>query len=192
MDIEGILDEIRPVERTVEVCTAGHLVAAMEDQERLLQAALKEDQKDSSIVPANTAKPIVEEIQRLEAEMAERTRVFRFQAMPAHNWRVLVAEHPPEAADREQGFDYNADSLPIAAVAVCCVDPVMTVEQAAALAGKLQPTQWSKVWLTCREANTGGDTVGKSVTATAVLRHFEQSSTTPSPSGSPTPSSSGE
>lgn len=190
--IDDILGEISPVERTVPVCTAGHLIAQREQLERDLSAAIRRDAEKRSIDARKEAPKVAEQIQEVEAEMEAKTRIFRVQAIAIHDWRALVAAHPPTDADREAGFDYNAETLPIAAVAACCVDPPMTPEKAGLLAGVLQPAQWTRLWLTTREANTGGDSLPKSVTATAVLRASEQNSTSPAGTAFPTPSSPAE
>lgn len=56
--------------------------------------------------------------------------VLRYRALGGKAYDRLVEEHPPTQKQREQGAIYNVDTFAPALIARCCIDPVLSVEQA--------------------------------------------------------------
>lgn len=186
LDIDAILEEVTPVERTCPIVVRGDLVARMEVLEADLAKARMFDVTQNA---PPTAEPIAVEIERVQQEITAATRTFRFQAIPGEDWADLIAEHPPTPDQRPQGWDYDPSSFPLYAIAASCVDPPMTPASAKKLYGKIGSGQWARLWKAAMAANTGVDSLPKSASATASLRLSGPSSTTAAPEGSPAASS---
>lgn len=115
---------------------------------------------------------VAQEIEALEAEMEACKRTFTFRSIGHRKWADLIAKHPPTRAQlaANSRLDHNPERFPCAAIAATCVSPEMTEEQAFELEGHLTLAQWSILWVSCLEANTGGGDSPKSQAAGAILR----------------------
>lgn len=119
---------------------------------------------------------------------------FRFRAMPGRKWLDLVAQHPLTAQQRKDGATggWNPDTFEPAALAASCVDPEMTVEQAAEMRSMLLFDTYLTLWKTCLEVNGGDGGPKASPLASVILRRSGPSSPLVTTTESPDPSSSGE
>jgi hypothetical protein len=186
IDIDELLDEITPIERTVAVCLRGDLVAEME----LLETELAQARTTDMLTNEPDRAPVIaQSIEDVQQQIVAATRTFRFRALPGRDWADLIAQYPPSKDQRTDGWDYDPATFPVYAVAACAVDPVMTPTKAQQLYGKISTGQWTKLWRAVMAANAGEDRLPKSVAATVSLPPSEPSSTTAAPEASPAPPS---
>lgn len=141
-------------------------------------AALRDDSLESG------EQDLAEQVQALEAQMAESEQSFTFQSVGRQAWTKLLAEHPPSPEHREMGSDHNPETFPPAALALSAADPVITLETATAMFDTLNIAQWNRLWNAVLTANIGGGEAPKSAVATAVRRLLAPSSTTAAPEAS--------
>lgn len=132
-DIEAIISNARRREATVSLCLAGDLVGEYEALERQLTdpAALVGDSLAGSPRVA-----IAHRMEELREEMAAHLVNFRFRGLAPLAWSDLLAAHPGGP-----GETFDLATLGPAAVAACCIDPVMTTEQFERLAEGLTAGQ---------------------------------------------------
>lgn len=185
MNIDDILAKAEPARRTVRVCIRGDLSGRIETLRERWAAAVQYDADRNA--PA-TAPALWDEIAALEREAEAATVAFVVEAVGSTLWRRLVAEHPPPPDDLE-GWRWNLETFPPAALAASAVEPAMTEEQAAALADKLSNGQWQKLFGAVLTVNIGDDLVGKFATATDDHPSSEPNSPTAPPEESLTASS---
>lgn len=184
-DIEAILETITPAERTADICLRGDLSARLEDLEVELAEAIQYDLGHNVTPP--TASAVVERIAEVQEQMRAAVRTFRLVSIGATAWRQVVAEHPPPPDD-VVGMRWDPETFAPAALAECCIDPVMSEEQAARLRTKLSDAQWEKLCAAMYAANMGDD-LPKFASATDALRTSAPSLTTAPPEESLTASS---
>ena len=73
------------------------------------------------------------DLEAARAAVAEASFGFTFRGLSAKERSDMIAAHP----SANDGEAWNVDTLPPALVAACCVDPVMSPEQAADLMNRL-------------------------------------------------------
>ena len=172
-DIEEVLGRVVRAERTVEVCVRGDLAEKVRQLHEELAAAMLYDLEHNE---PDTAPEVRDRIDEAKAEADTATVTFKVQGIPSSEWRRLVAEHPP-ADDDLDGWRWNLETFPPAALAAACLDPVMNEVQADRLAGALSDAQWQKLWNAVLAVNLADD-VPKFASGTAGLGTSEPSSTT--------------
>ena len=144
-------DEIRALaklpEKSVEVCFRGDLQAEYEGLERELRRA-KAASLGTLAGTSEDAKAIEELMAGLREQMRESSRTFTLRALPKKRWSDLHAQHKPRDEDRANRLDYNGDTFPVAAVAACLIDPVLTVKEVEELVDEvLTQGQWDDLFL---------------------------------------------
>jgi len=179
-DVDAWLDGYQPHTAEARICTRFDL---LEQHAKLEQ--------DLATAPTDAKRrTLARKVVKLEAEIEAVEKVFTFADIGGA-WLDLIGKHPPTkdqlAADRN--LDHNPETFPIAAVAASSSVPDLTEDQVKKLRGKLQFTQWQKLWAATLEANLGLATAPKSLLAGVVLRRNGGSGTTPAPKESPAPSS---
>lgn len=80
------------------------------------------------------------ELDRLEAEAAERTIVLTFRGLPRKAYEQLIVDHPPTKDQKAKGMEYNVDTFAPALVSACSVDG-MPVEDARMLLEEWNQTE---------------------------------------------------
>lgn len=167
MDIDQILAQAKKPERTVPMCLRADLQATWEDLEREFNRADNEitDEVLSSGASSKTAK-IALEMEKIRREMEEATVVFRLRAVPRKRWQQIVRANPPgeeiEAEVDEEGFV-------TALIAACCIEPEMTLLQAADLRDAITDGQWQELANVAWQLNKGMTTVPFSLAASTRL-----------------------
>jgi hypothetical protein len=131
---------------------------------------------------------VAAEIGGLRAEADTATVTFTVESVGSTAWRRLVAEYPPPVDDTE-GWRWDYERFPPAALAASCVDPKMSEDQAIALAERLSDGQWAKLFSAVLAVNVGDD-IPKFALGIAGPPTSEPNSTTAAPEGSLTASSS--
>jgi hypothetical protein len=156
MEIGDILNTVKAATQTVSVCLDGTLSEQIDRcTERWAQLTAT---APSTIAPLPEVEAVLEEIRALETQATAATVEFRVQSVGARVWRDLVADHPPPPDDFE-AFRWNNETFQPAALALCCVDPVMSIEQADELANKLTDKQWQKIITAVLVVNIGEDLI---------------------------------
>lgn len=184
--IEEILARRKPRTDSVWVPIDTDLQERIADTERRLTAAKQAD--DLTFEPGRIA-PLEAELAALEAEADLVSAEFTFQELPRPEFRKLIAANPPEPGGAVTRW--NEDTFAPALVAACCIDPVMTLEQAETIwASWSEATTFllfGKAW----EVNEGKVKVPFSRRSTGKMRGSPQSSTSASETDEPssTPSS---
>jgi hypothetical protein len=152
----------RIIDAEKQVGTAKRRVDSAEDQEkgRLSQP---------STLEAKGALEAAETELRDAREEAERHLYdFVLQSVGAAEWQELVSLHPPTEEQRERlgkELDYDPDTFPLAAIAVCLADPEVTsVDEVKQLRAKLPQAVWQQLWDGCLRANLGVNKVPPSLT----------------------------
>jgi hypothetical protein len=185
-NIDDVLARTRPARRSVDICLDGSLRGRLEDLQARWRAAVDYDREHNE---PDTAPAIAAQIAALRDEVDAATVTFTVEAIGAAPWRRLVAEHPPPTDDLE-GWRWNLETFPPAAVAASCIDPKMSEDQAAELAERLSDAQWGKLFGAVLSVNVADDiplfAAGIDAPPTS-----EQNSTTAAPEESLTASSSG-
>lgn len=175
--IDEVLAEITPRTATVRVLLRQDLVEHHTRLDAALNAAVLADQHENRTPVAPT---LAAELRTLEAEIDAAKRTFHFKAIGKRKWADLLAQHPPtkEQLKVHGRLDHNPATFPSAAIAATCTSPAMTLEQVAQLEDALNQTQFDLLWGTCLEANVGGGSDPKSLTAGLILRTNGQSAST--------------
>lgn len=172
MNIDDLLAQTTAARRTVRICIRGDLAGRIEALRERWAAAVAFDADHNA---PSTAPALWDEIAELEREAETSTVTFTVEAVGHTAWRRLVAEHPPDGLD---GWRWDLETFPPAALAASAIDPTMTEEQATVLAEKLSDGQWQKLFGAVLAVNIGDDLVGKFATASDEAPSSEQSSTT--------------
>jgi hypothetical protein len=192
LSIEDILAGAELPEDSVQLCLKGSLRRRYEDLERDLQTASTVAASLGEIAPS---KVIGDEMLRVAEEMKPWIRTFTLRAIDPQTWRKflrLMPKHPGDDAT-DDALDAHDDLFhPWACrlVALTCVDPAMTAEQAAELHPKLSGGQWRE--LTNRAYAVNGETqeVPFSAAASEMIGNTAQSLRRRAHGESPTPAGS--
>lgn len=126
IDFRTLLKQAKLPERSVPVCLRGDLAADHEAAERALEAAQRAATND---MEGDGVGALVDRIETLQAEMREHTYDFRLRALPRHEYRELVAAHPPRRNDDgevNQGdvaLGFNQDTLIPDLIRRATIDP---------------------------------------------------------------------
>lgn len=174
MGIEDIKAAFRRRQTTARVLLDQTLLVEHARLDADLQRAVVEDAKHNR-VPESFA--LSEQIRELEQTIDDAQRTFTFEGIGRGPWMDLVANHPPSPSDRRDGLDFNSDTFPPAAVAKCCIDPVLTYDEALWLYTELDVAEWSRLWEAVLLANLGTRDRPKSLVATAAAIVKDASST---------------
>lgn len=129
-------------ERSVEVCLRGDLLAALQDLQRQLPDAEREDKVGGSL-GGGRALDVAQQIQALREEMLDHTITVKLRALPRKKFRTLVVDHPPrEDNEGDRALGFNPDTFFDALLRMCAVEPVLDDALWAQLEDKLSDGQW--------------------------------------------------
>jgi hypothetical protein len=131
--------EAKRAERTVPICLRGDLVADWEAADRELKRAADENRSADSKEGAGLG-ALVEKVRALEAQMLEHSENWRLRALPRHEFRALVAAHPPRLGEDQMPIPedrpgINRDTFPSALIRASLVEPELDDEDAVWLLG---------------------------------------------------------
>lgn len=164
-DIDEILGQVKLPEKSVPLCLRADLQAEFEELDRQLAAA-KEKRGRTLAGDGGDALTIAELMEELRSQMREHTYSFKLRALPKRAWSDLLAKHP--AKDGDEG-EYDTETFPVAALAACCIDPVMSEDKAGQLVDRISQGQWNELWLALINLNLAGSDIPFSANASAVL-----------------------
>jgi hypothetical protein len=166
--IDRWLEEATPREAEVPVCLDGKLVSRLKSAKaRLVTGAIQMLGDEEQL-------GLKAEIEQLEAEVRENTRVFVFKSLGWGQQRDLIAKHPPQA-DQAEAFERvvelnllprdaidfsqletNRATLVPAMLAATCVKPGMTPAQALELIEVCPTGVMSRIWDAVVDLNNAG------------------------------------
>lgn len=80
-------------------------------------------------------KKLLSELKQAEQEIEDATLELTFHSISRKDLRFLLDYHQPTEEQKKENPDmlYNPDTFPAALIAACCVDPIMTYEDAQAI-----------------------------------------------------------
>jgi len=189
MDFDKLLDQARPVERTVPLCLRGDLVAEFEALERELDKA---QAKASDSLAGSGASGIAARMEALREQMTDSTVDFRLRGLPRPKYRALTAAHPPrQLADgkvhpEDEGEGLNQATFWDALVRACIVGPELTeAQQTRLLEEVLSDRQFEQLGVAALACCRGTVDVPFSFAASRVLTGSGNGSRRPSDSESP-------
>lgn len=187
MEIADIMAKAFPAKRTVRIAVRGDLIERIEDLNEQWEAAVQRDMAADRLV-GNEAPALYDELVQATEEAEAEKVTFSVQSI-GKDWGRLVRQHPPTDDEMVEGWKWNLETFPPAALAACCLDPVMTDGEAAGLIEVLREGEFEKLFGAVLALNLMGDLVPKLGRGTDTMPPSEPTSTTPHPEGSPTPSS---
>lgn len=195
-----------PVEVVLDRGLLAELMAAVEklSSERTAHAGMMHDPDE--------VKALAERVVELERSVREKTRTLWISRIPGPQWNDLLERHKAsdevKAKQREQlaearevdpkaqlDVSVDWDAFAPEAVAACCVEPELSVEDALWLRDGddkwpgLPDEQWQRLWMTCASAQTRGTTVPKHLSGIVATLASELNSTMPPAEESPSASS---
>jgi hypothetical protein len=193
--------ESKPSTAEVRLLLDGELETEIADLRAELRVARREDVASGGGL-SDRAPAIVSRLTELDAEADERAVVFRFRAIGRGTFEKLIAKHPPTTRQWEEwrektkaipiysAPEYDDVGLSVDLVAACCVDPVGSSDEWKVWRDdKLSDGQWAELYSAALKVNTQASirpTYGIGTDGTA---SSGPASTTPPPTGSPSPSS---
>lgn len=143
-DLDVLLDEAKPPQRTVDVCLRPDLI----DEYKRLRAELAEETEDS-LAGGGTN----DGLSVLEERIRKATTTFTMQALPRKRYRALVNEHRSKnEKDRASGMD--TDAFMSAVLRASVIAPVMTDARWERLESVLSTGQWEKLHANAHAVNS--------------------------------------
>lgn len=141
-DAKAVLAAAKLPERSVDLCLRGDLVAELQELQRELTDADREEKVSGSLEGGRSVE-ISERIRDLREEMLEHTIVLRLRALPRKAKQKLIAEHPPREdneTDRLVGF--NEETTSAALLRACTFEPDLDEDDWARFEEVLAEGQW--------------------------------------------------
>ncbi len=188
---------------TARVLLRQDLLTRKDELEAAISAAVFTDGRENR---TPVAPRLAREMEDLEAEIEAAKVEFKFRSVGKRGWADLLAAHPPTPEQLKQirGLDHNPVTFPIAALALCYVDPDdpdwepdtkadtyrQRVEKFARLEQVMNNSQFDLLWAKCIDANIGGLETPKSVAASRILQVSGRSANIAAPAESLAASSS--
>lgn len=99
---------------------------------------------------------------------------FKLRALPRSEYRAMLDDHPPV----DSGAEWNPDTFCPALIAACCVDPVMTGEQATQIWNEWEAGEVGRLFLACWQLNEQTAGVGFTLPGSAKTSGSGQRSST--------------
>jgi hypothetical protein len=167
-DIEAIIAEAKPTERSCRVCLDGELRGRFDDLEAQLATVVQAGRREESLAAAGEAQRLAQQIEDLRTEMASKSRRFVFKAIGV-KWNALVEKYADDQGKLPPEFF-------AVAVATCAISPKMTADQAQRLFDQLAQGDIDLLYITARDANkVGSAAIPKSRLASEILARRESS-----------------
>jgi hypothetical protein len=134
--IDDIIDDAKLPEDSLTICVRGDLVARYRELEAQLTHAPRQRVSLGDDAPA--AVTIAEQMSELQEEMRRHEHTFTVRALGSEEWPDLRAKMPKKRdGDSESEHVRRLNAYRAKLLEACCVDPVVTVEKALVLFGRL-------------------------------------------------------
>lgn len=151
-------------EKSVTLVMDGGLLAEHEELTERLQRALQ--RSANSLAGGTGARALAEQVEAVEARLADATATFRFRGLGRNQFRRLIEDHKGE-----DGAVWDKETFPVALVAACSLNPRMSEDDVRGLGDTITDGQWEELWdaafAACREA----DDIPFNVAASVVTRN---------------------
>ncbi len=152
MDIDVLINEIKPSEASIDLCLRGDLLSEFDTLGR--QMAEFDDWKADSLSAVDPRTPIRARLAELRELMKASTRTFVFRSLGEQGYSDLLAKHPSPKNDKgEEEYAFNPRTFPVALVAACAIEPSMSLKQAEQLFDRLNLDQRNVVFDGAMRAN---------------------------------------
>lgn len=161
--IEDILAEATPRERTVMVCIRGDLLGEADRLQDELNR-VSTDWEPADLTDVHPGRELAVKLKELREQIKAAERPFKLRYIGDKAYSDLMAANP--AKEDSQAFD--SDAFPRALIAACCVDPVMTEEQVAALFEKINQGEVKKLFDAAWDVHNSSEMVPFSLLASAL------------------------
>lgn len=184
-DVKALIASARLPERSVAICFAPDLTAAMQDLERQLEEA-DARQKASGSLAGGERVELAQQMEDVRERMKSNTVDFRLRALPRRRWTALVAAHPPrEGNERDTMLGLNEETFFEAMVRECVVTPTLDDEDwTTLLDDALSDAQWGVLVNAAWAVNARDVDVPFSRAASRILQTSGPGSSAPNGSGS--------
>lgn len=180
MNIDELLDQAKPAERSVALCLRGDLVAQWEDLDRQRDEAEKQARYGAdSLASGGQARQLAEQMAALREQMVDSTVTFTLRALPRPKYRALVAAHPPRRGDDGQivpedgqsGIGVNSETFWTPLIRACLTAPVLSEAQLTRLLDEvLSDRQFDQLALAALEVCRGDVDIPFSLAASRLTR----------------------
>lgn len=141
---KAVLAKARLPERSVSLCVRGDLVAQLQDLQRQLVDA-ERDQETAGSLDGGQAVVLAGQIEALRDEMAEHMLDLTVRALPRRKWDALVAQHPAqEGNDAHRTLGMNPDTFFDALLRISVL-PALDDDDWAQLEETLSTGQWQEL-----------------------------------------------
>lgn len=167
MSIDQWLEEATPRRVEVPVCFDGILLSRLEQAKARLV-----DLGSTGMLGDEQQLGLKVEIEQLEAEVREKTRLFVFEGIGWGRWRDLVSKHPPQTDQTEvfqraielallpaslRDLDVNEQTFVPAALVMTCVEPgIADTAEALRLLESIPTGVVDRIWAGVMKVNHGG------------------------------------
>ena len=162
-NIEDILAEATPRERTVMVCIRGDLLGEADRLQEEL-SRVSSDWEPADLADVHPGRDLAAKLKALREQIKAAERPFKLRYIGDKAYSDLMAANP--AKEDNQAFD--SDAFPRALIAASCVDPVMTEEQVAQLFEKINQGEVKKLFDAAWDVHNSSEMVPFSLLASAL------------------------
>lgn len=143
-DIEDVIAEAAPQERSVRICVKGGLRAKFEELSERLKAASEDHDSDE---PTPEMRVLAAEVETIRGEIRRSMRKFTLRSI-GPNWTAIRVKHANAQDVVHDVAAYGAELF-----AAATVSPTMTVEQARRLVDRLNQGDMNALFATAQLAN---------------------------------------
>jgi hypothetical protein len=156
--------------RVVPLCLAGELLEQIAGLERQLA-----DVKPATSLEGTPRQAIVEQIAALQDEMRESTVDFKLRALGARAWSTFWARWPTRAeGETSEAWEDRIWPFYMELISRSCVEPEMTLEQAAELGDLLHGKALNDLVGACLSLNMGALDIPNSDAVSDLTGNSEQ------------------
>lgn len=145
-EIEDIIAEAMPQQRSVRICVNGDLRTLYEDLEQQLEDAV-DGAADDSLGNDEHWSDLAKQVEAAAADIERHMRRFSFRSI-GPNWSMTLARHT-----NDQGVIDNVTAFFAEVIAASSVQPKIETEQALRLFQKIAQADIDQLYHTARRAN---------------------------------------
>lgn len=146
LSFEQLLGEAQLPEDTVDVCMRGDLVAAYHGLQEQLAAMPEVPAGGGSLAGDTSRRDLIQQMEAVAAQMRRSTQTFRLRALSTRAYTEFLRQHPPRPDDRrDMVAGFNRETMGVALLRLCVVEPVISPQQWEKLADVLSTGEWAKL-----------------------------------------------
>lgn len=144
--IDEIMARRKPRTKTVWISMDADLHVQIEELERQLRAAERDDEREHR---TPVAPGIQQRLEQLREDAEDAAVGFKFQQLPKREFRRLKDEHP----DPDGKMAWDEDTFAPALIAACAVAPAITLEQATTICSEWGEADYVALFMACIQVN---------------------------------------